>query len=379
MAKIFVIAFSQLHKDPRVLRQIRHLSKVHEVVCAGYSSPQVAGVRFLYIAPPIASLLRKITVAALLLAGYYEQANRLMHIGLQALENSLLKEKFDVIIANDIDTLPFAYHCKGRAKILFDAHEFSPREFEDSWKWRIFFAKYKEYLCEKYISKSDQMITVCEGIADEYQRYTKKRPIVITNAANYANLLPQKVEKNNIKMIHHGAAVPSRCIERMVAMMDYVDERFSLDLMLVPSSQKYYDRIRELVQSKKNVNLIPPVSTDQIVSYINNYDIGLYLLEPTNFNNYHALPNKLFEFVQARLAIAIGPSPEMARIVEEHQLGIIASEFSLRILAKTINSLDAAQIEQYKNNANNAAKKLSSASNLEELDQIVFQLTDNRE
>ena len=48
----------------------------------------------------------------------------------------------------------------------------------------------------------------------------------------------------------------------------------------------------------------------------NDYDVGLYLLPPTNFNQRYALPNKFFEFIQGRLAIAIGPSPEMAKLVE---------------------------------------------------------------
>ena len=53
----------------------------------------------------------------------------------------------------------------------------------------------------------------------------------------------------------------------------------------------------------------------EIVDTIAEYDIGLFILSPINFNYYHALPNKLFEFIQARLAIAVSPSPEMARIV----------------------------------------------------------------
>ena len=46
---------------------------------------------------------------------------------------------------------------------------------------------------------------------------------------------------------------------------------------------------------------------------------------PINFNNKLALPNKLFDYVQARLGVLIGPSPEMVHYVEEYDLGEVAA------------------------------------------------------
>ena len=42
-----------------------------------------------------------------------------------------------------------------------------------------------------------------------------------------------------------------------------------------------------------------------IAQEINQYDIGVYLLRDGNLNNKYAMPNKLYEFVQARLADAV--------------------------------------------------------------------------
>ena len=85
-----------------------------------------------------------------------------------------------------------------------------------------------------------------------------------------------------------------------------------------------------------------------IIHTINEYDIGLYLLNPSGFNNEMALPNKLFEFIHARLAVAIWPSPEMARVVKEYDLGVVSDEFSIPSMAKHLNALGVENITHFK-------------------------------
>jgi len=92
---------------------------------------------------------------------------------------------------------------------------------------------------------------------------------------------------------------------------------------------------------------------------VNQYDVGIYLLPPVNFNPEHALPNKFFEFIQARLAVAIGPSTEMARIVEEHSLKVIADSFRPEALANALEQLTDESIRGYKLAADRAALELN--------------------
>jgi hypothetical protein len=80
----------------------------------------------------------------------------------------IVGKQFDVIIANDADALPVALKIKGNAKVIFDAHEYSPEENNDSLRWRILFKKYKTNLIRKYANKADFMLTVCDGIAKKY-------------------------------------------------------------------------------------------------------------------------------------------------------------------------------------------------------------------
>ena len=91
---------------------------------------------------------------------------------------------------------------------------------------------------------------------------------------------------------------------------------------------------------------------------LNNYDIGLFFVKPVTFNLLNCLPNKLFEFIQGRLAIAIGPSPEMSKIVEKHNCGFVSKDFNTNSMIELLNNLDKKNIDKAKLNSSRAAKEL---------------------
>jgi hypothetical protein len=92
------------------------------------------------------------------------------------------------------------------------------------------------------------------------------------------------------------------------------------------------------------------------------YDVGLYSLQPTSFNNLHALPNKFFDFVQAGLAVVIGPSPDMAALVATHDLGVVADGFDRDSVRAALAGLDPAAVDRWRANAR-AARPVLSAEN----------------
>ena len=61
---------------------------------------------------------------------------------------------------------------------------------------------------------------------------------------------------------------------------------------------------------------------------ISTYDVGLCTYAPHSFSARYALPNKFFDSLQARLCIAIGPLPEMKRLVERFDCGVVAEDFT---------------------------------------------------
>jgi hypothetical protein len=185
---------------------------------------------------------------------------------------------------------------------------------------------------------------------------------VITNAPAREDLEPTPVGVP-IRILHHGGAIPGRGLEEMVRVAELLDERFTTTFVLVDVVPDYRDALIGRAGGHPRIRFESPRPMHELCRMANEHDIGLYLLQPANFNQRFALPNKLFEFIQGRLAVAIGPSPEMARVVREHGLGVVASDFTPESVAEAINSLDVDAITGFKRASHAAANELCAERN----------------
>ena len=146
----------------------------------------------------------------------------------------------------------------------------------------------------------------------------------------------------------------------MVPMLDLLDHRFSLDLFLVGSESHYALSLRDHCRDTDRLHLHAPVQMVELPHVLSQFDLGEFLLPPVNPNFHHALPNKLFEFILFGLAIAIGPSPEMAAIVRSESVGVVTPSFDPATLAACLNALEPEQICQMRRNAWAARERYTS-------------------
>ncbi len=382
MRSILVLSFSKLQHDARVSRQIDFLKNTYRVTAVAFDGVEDPEVNLIKIERPSLPFFRKAILSFFLIVRMHRVAYKLLH-GHAPLKKRLAEEEFDLIIANDIESLPLAFEIGPRTRILFDAHEYAPRHFEDKLSWRIFFQPFNIYLCRKYIPLVAAMTTVGAGLAREYQKHFSADPVIITNATWYTEIDPSPVEGKQVRMIHHGGATISRKLEIMIELMRHLEERFTLDLMLIvpefasPKTKNYIRFLRTLADGDPRIRFLPPVKSNEIVSLINRYDLGLFLLPPINFNYANTLPNKLFDFIQARLGVAIGPTPEMASIVETYHNGIVSKDFAAESLAIELNKLTMDDIKRMKANSAIAAHALTAETNKKLLLELVQKIMPN--
>ncbi len=367
MKNVLVLVFSNLKHDARVGRQVNWLKKHHRVTVVCFDSDEIAGVNIVRIHRTKLSLQRKSALAFALLLRQYNLAYRIFHDYEQVAQN-LQDTAYDLVVANDIDTLPLAFRLKA-SKVLFDAHEYAPRHFENDKIWRIFFQPFYLALCRKYIPRVDAMLTVGDGLARAYENSFGVKPVIVTNATRYYEIKPSEVKSDRIRLIHHGIANESRRLDLMIELMDHLDERFTLDLILMTSdyasrkTKKYIEGLKNKIGSLPRMKVLPPVQSHQVVDAISRYDIGVFLIPPVNFNYANTLPNKLFDFIQARLGVAIGPTPEMARIVEKFGNGVVSETFEPAALAHRLNDLKQEDVIRFKNQSAVAARDLNAEKN----------------
>jgi glycosyltransferase involved in cell wall biosynthesis len=384
MKKALVLVFSNLQHDARVNRQINFLQKHFDVTVVTFDGEEKPGRMLIKIKQTSLTLFTKMKMGLWLALRAHRLAYHAFH-SYQGLTQQLSGQQWDLIVANDADTLPMAFDIKGNtnAKVIFDAHEYSPRHFENRLLWRLFFQPFYIYLCEQYIPKVDAMLTVGKGLAQEYHKNFHKLPTIITNATSYHSIEPSKLQDNKIRLVHHGIANPSRRLDLLLEMMKHLDSRFTLDLILITSdfasgsTKHYIENLKKDFAGDSRIQILPAVKSHEVVSAINKYDIGIFLLPPVNFNYANTLPNKLFDFIQARLGIAVGPSPEMADIVDRYKLGVVSPTFDPKDLAHELSKITETHLQQFKANASIAALELCAEKNEEIMQTVINKIFSN--
>lgn len=372
--KVLILCYNNLVSDPRVQRQIEALRHDFSIEVCATGASGIADIPFYKIYEmPSFSLTRKIKrlfqfIFRMHDKFYWDDYKK-------KLVTELSPKKYDVIIANDIYTLPLALGIAGsHSKVYFDAHEYHPKEWEDRWTWRLMHQPYVTYLCKKYISKAHAFSTVSEGIAEEYERTFSIKPFVVTNATKYQELQPVPLNSARIKMVHHTLAIPSRKIELTIDMMQFLPSNYLLDLVIVGKDPAYINLLKKRASKFDNVRILPPVDYEKIPGFLNQYDIGVLLWPKNNFNYLHGLPNKFFEFIQARLALATSPSPDIARITSRYQLGVTARDYSAKAMAEAILSMPPDEIMFHKSQSHLNAKTLSADENIRRIHETANQL-----
>ncbi|MGH3631620.1 MAG: hypothetical protein ACRDRL_29805, partial [Sciscionella sp.] len=269
---------------------------------------------------------------------------------------------FDLVVANEARALGLATRIANGAPVLGDMHEWAPEERAHVRSWRLLVKPFMTQQCGKYLPAIDAVTTVNDSIAGMYASRFGCSPRVVRNASPLAKLSPTPVVDDRIRLVHSGGAVPGRNVEVLIDAAVRLEHRFSLDLYLVPARDggKYLDHLKSLTAASDSITLHPPVLPSELVTTLNAYDVGVFSLPHLTPNHRFMLPNKFFDFVQARLGIVFNSAPETDALITEHDLGVIAGDATADAMVAALDGLDTEQVRRFKANADRAAAALCS-------------------
>jgi len=285
-------------------------------------------------------------------------------------------QKYDIVLCHDLYLLPLALNIKKKTGIcVFDAREYYPAEVDNSLLWRLLYKRFNIALCKKYLKITDKIITVSPGISFLYKKnFGVDSDVFYSFPKRVKNILVAPVDLKKINLVYHGAANEDRKIELLIESMQFLDKKFHLNLILVPGSQKYIDYLIMLSKQKNlddRISFLNPVKMEDIPKFLNNFDIGVCFYPPSNMNVQYCMPNKLFEYVQARLMVVSSPLPDVMEFVKKYNVGEISEDYEINSFVNLINSLDIKKIESYKNNSNNVSCLLSYEGQVDSLKNIL--------
>ncbi len=304
------------------------------------------------------------------LLSYAECATRMIWEGVRI--------KPELIHANDLSALPIAHMIAKLtgARLVYDSHElWSDPEYPSyqsfpHWLFRLATG------IERFIARrADAVITVSDGIANRMaEQMLIPTPTVVRNLPNRlewdAGLQPSRLHEalgldpETPIILHLGALCDDRGIETLMSALPLVPEPGVAVFLGSPEYPSYLKALHQKAQElgiEKRVFFLPPVSSSDVCSYASGAAVGVSLLRNNRLNNKLALPNKLFEYLQAGLPVIVNGSSEKERLVKAYQVGETFPDGDSKALANALNIIlnDASKREYYREMALKAARELN--------------------
>ena len=269
----------------------------------------------------------------------------------------LLFLKKDFLLSNDLDTLLPNYLVSifQKKKIIYDSHELFPEIPELVNK--PFVKKCWSNLEAFILPKLKNTYTVCDSIAEYYTKKYNTNFKTILNLPNKKDLefgtFPFQSDGKKV-ILYQGAINIGRGIELMIDTMQFMDNCI---FVIIGNG----DIFRDLNQKVINKNLtdkiyflgkIAPKELHKLTPLAN---LGISIEEDLGLNYRFALPNKIFDYIQAEAPILVSDLPEMKQIVLDHKVGEIIIKRSPEKIAKQIEGMLE---KDYSSNLKKAKKEL---------------------
>lgn len=273
----------------------------------------------------------------------------------------LLFSKKDVLLANDLDTLlpNFLVSKFSNSKLVYDSHELFTEvpELINRPFVQNFWLKIEKYI----LPKLKNIYTVCDSIALHYYKNYDVNFKVIRNVPLQINNVPEISfpfdTKNKKIILYQGTLNKGRGLELMINTMLFIEN----SILIIIGNGDIENSLKKQVQ---NLNLgnkvifIPRKIPIELKGLTQLADLGISMEEDLGLNYKYALPNKLFDYIQAQVPVLVSNLDEMKQIVEKNNIGEIIIDRNPQALASQINKILLKPKDFYKKQLQKTSSKL---------------------
>ena len=260
----------------------------------------------------------------------------------------LLWNQADILLSNDLDTLPANFlvsKIKG-IPLVYDSHEYftGVPELSQRPKVKAIWKRIESFI----VPKIQYAYTVNSSIAQLYEDEYKIKFNVIRNMPEVKFQIRTDLDiiKRELRLpsdkatiILQGAGINiQRGAEEAVQAMQYVENA----ILLIIGSGDVIPALKLMVvelRLNEKVKFEPKKSPSELFLYTLCADLGLSLDKNTNLNYRFSLPNKIFDYIQAGVPILASDLPEVKKIIEGYNIGCIIPDHNIKNLATLMNKM----------------------------------------
>jgi glycosyltransferase involved in cell wall biosynthesis len=283
------------------------------------------------------------------------------------LKLKLLTTKAEIIFAEDIYTLPFAvfFGKLKRAKIYYDSRELfgylaglKEKKFKQAfWKWM-----------EKFFIRRADCVMVTGSMDGEFlkKEYGIKN-LILRNLPRYYKPELQldlhshlQIDKTKSIILYQGVLLKGRGIEKIFSVLNELPDHVFV-IAGGGEFEEHYQKLAEEMKIAQQVFFLGKLTQEDLPQVTGSAGIGVSLIENLSVSYYHALPNKLFEYIMAEVPVIVSSLPQMKEIVEKYDVGYAVEFESKDELISAIKKLthDKNLYERKKHNCHIASQELN--------------------
>lgn len=327
MKKVIVSVTNDLTTDQRVAKVCNSLTNNNfEVVLVGRNLPKSKPIHRNYTTKRFNLLFNKGFL-------FYAEYNFRLFLW-------LLFTPKDILLSNDLDTLlpNFLVSKLQGKKLVFDSHELFSEVPE---LVNRPFVKNIWLRLERWLyPKLKNSYTVCKSIADIYNKNYQSNFKVVRNIPTKKDVVKKELPFKTTKKIilYQGALNIGRGLELMIQTMNLLDDF----VFVIVGSGDIEEELKQLVSRlnlEEKVKFLGRLTPEELQKITPNASVGISMEEDLGLNYRFALPNKIFDYIQADVPVLVSNLPEMKQIVLDYKVGEIIAERTPKNIAQQIKNI----------------------------------------
>jgi glycosyltransferase involved in cell wall biosynthesis len=274
----------------------------------------------------------------------------------------LIRARFDVVNANDLDTLPAAFLAAKikRKKLVYDAHEYFTEQEEvvhrklvkSVWKW----------IERTMVPQSDAAYTVSKGYAELFKKEYHVDFSIVRNVTRLSDRTLD-CDRTESYILYQGSVNHGRGLPQLIEAMKNLQYK-----LIICGIGDIYEDLKQLAieyEVDHKVEFRGFVEPEDLPEITCKAQLGLTIFDKEGLSHYHSLANRFFDYIHAGIPQIAMDYPEYRKFNAEFEVAQLVASTSPGDLEKGIRSIleDDLLRSRLRNNALEARKKYNWQQN----------------
>ena len=259
------------------------------------------------------------------------------------------------------------YSLKKSIPFIYEVYEYWPEHlFSHEYRLPKQLAKHLYAIEQRYLSCASVLISVSPLICSWYEERGAKKSICILNTPDskfYDSPLSSLEVGQPLSLVHSGHLAKNRNVGIVIESIGGLS---CVSLTILGKGREFASLTRKVKRSdlKNEIIFSPPVEINELREVLGQFDIGVSALLPNSKQADAALPNKLFDYINAGLAVVAFKTSALTSLEGIEDFAVLVEPQTIEALTATIQDLAGRpeKVLKMKRAAREVAKKYNSAA-----------------